>query len=272
MADHVIRELREEDLPALTALWARVFGDSEELTGGFFRLLPEMGLGVTALLEGQAVGMAYALTGLELVQPGQRPRPCGYLYAVAVEESARHLGLGRALSRAALALAEKRGAEVLCTLPAEPSLYGWYREILGLDCALRRKETLLKSAGALPWAPLDAAEYARRREILLRERPHLRLGLPALEFERLLCESYGGGLYAWGDSLAAAYREGELGLIRELLCPAGQKAELAAALGAALGTKEVLLCTPCGPDEGKPYLAAFPGQLPPDCVWDLSFD
>lgn len=272
MAEPVIRELSGAEIPSLTALWARVFGDSEELIGGFFRLLPEMGLGVTALLDSQAVGMAYALTGLELVQPGQRPRPCGYLYAVAVEESVRRSGLGRALSRAALALAEERGAEIFCTLPAEPSLYGWYREILGLDCALRRKETRLKSAGTLPWAPLDAAEYARRREALLRERPHLRLSLPALEFERLLCESYGGGLYAWGGGLAAAYREGKLGLIRELLCPAGREAELAAALGAALGTEEVLLCTPCGPDEGEPYLAALPGQLPPDCVWDLSFD
>ncbi len=272
MAEPVIRELSGAEIPALTALWARVFGDSEELIGAFFRLLPEMGLGVTALLDGQAVGMAYALTGLELVQPGQKPRPCGYLYAVAVEESARHLGLGRTLSRAALALAEERGTEVLCTLPAEPSLYSWYREILGLDCALRRKETSLKSAGALPWTPLDTAEYARRRENLLRERTHLRLSLPALEFERLLCESCGGGLYAWGGSLAAAYREGEQGLIRELLCPAGQEAGLAAALGAALGTREVLLCAPCGPAEGEPYLAALPGQLPPDCVWDLSFD
>lgn len=272
MAEPILRELSGADGPALTALWARVFGDSEELIGAFFRLLPEMGLGVAALLDGQSVGMAYALTGLELARPGQRPRPCGYLYAVAVEESARHLGLGRALSRSALALAEKRGAEILCTLPAEPSLYGWYREILGLDCALRRRETPLKSAGALPWTPLNAAEYARRREELLRERPHLRLSLPALEFERQLCLAYGGGLYAWGNSLAAAYREGEQALIRELLCPAGQEAKLAAALGAALGTEEVLLCTPCGPDEGEPYLAALPGQLPPDCVWNLSFD
>ncbi len=41
MTDMIVREYRPEDIPALSALWARVFGDSVALIGDFFRLLPD---------------------------------------------------------------------------------------------------------------------------------------------------------------------------------------------------------------------------------------
>lgn len=272
MTEFPIREIESADLPALTALWTRAFGDSEALIAAFFRLLPDMGVGVTALADGEPVGAAYLITGLELADAGDRAPVCGYLYAVAVAEERRHLGLGRALSRAAAELAEKRGAELLCTLPAEPSLYGWYEEILGLRCALRRKNRRVAGVPGEPCMKLSATEYLFWRENLLRGRPHVRLGVTALEFQRLLCEAYGGGFYACGGGVAAAYREDGRLLIRELLTPEGKREAAAAALGGALGAEEVLLFEPAGPGEGEPYIAARPSALPPDCIWNLSFD
>ena len=86
----LIRGYAPADEAALTALWKRCFGDSEELIHGFFALLPELGAGVTAELDGKPVGMAFAICGMAL-SSGEK---CGYIYAVAVDESCRGFGAG----------------------------------------------------------------------------------------------------------------------------------------------------------------------------------
>ena len=268
-----IREYEPADIPALTALWARTFGDSEGLIGAFFRLLPDMGSGAVAVKDGQVIGAAYVITGLELAGAGAKPPVCGYIYAVAVDEAHRHLGAGRALTLAAAQLGRGRGAEIICTLPAELSLYGWYRDILGVDCALRRKTHFIRSAAVDPCMKLSASEYGLWRENMLMGRAHLRLSCSSLEFARLLCEEYGGGLFACGSGIAAAFKDESRGIIRELICrDDGERDHVAASIGAALGTEHVLVFEPASGGEGEPYIAALPGAVPPDCIWNLSFD
>lgn len=264
-----VRLIRPADTEALASLWARVFGDPEELARAFLRLLPGMGFGLCAEQDGAVVGMAYMVTGLELLEPG-RSRSCAYLYAVAVEERCRGLGLGRELTQEAARLARERGAELLCTLPASPSLYGWYEGLIGLRRALSRRRRELSPSEPLPLEPLSAEEYGRRREALLAGLPHLRPNAAALAFQEELLRCYGGGFYALPGGLAAAYREEGALLVRELLCaPASDAARLAAGLGAALGAEGVRLFEPAA--EGEPYLAADTA-LPAGTVWNLSFD
>lgn len=272
MTEPVIRPICPTDIPGLTALWVRVFGDGEALVREFFRLLPEMGCGVAAVRGKEIAGAAYAVTGLELVEPGKSSRRCGYIYAVAVAEGYRRLGLGRALTLAAAELAKEQGAEVLCTLPAESSLYPWYENILGTKFALYRTFSSITAQDGLAVRAVGAEEYGQRREALLAERPHLRLSPSALAFQRELCLAYGGGFFLVQNAMAAAYREGETAVIRELLCPQGQDPEAsAAAVGAFLSVPEAVLCRAAG-TEGVPYIAAPPGSVPSDCVWNLSFD
>ncbi|MBR5343476.1 MAG: GNAT family N-acetyltransferase [Oscillospiraceae bacterium] len=261
-----VREITPDDKPELVELWTRVFGDPECYVEAFFRLLPEIGSGVAAFEDGELCGAAYVITAGELVEGG-KTRRCGYLYAVAVEPEARGCGIGGALSRAAAELGRSRGAELICTRPAEPGLFAWYERELGLRCALLRERRELDSRPGLMPAPLDAAEYGRRREALLRDRPHLRLPEAALLLEEANCVSFGGGLYALGNGIAAAYINDGVTEIRELL---GASEEEAAALGAALGTERVRLWLPAA--QGDPYLAFAPADLPPDTVWNLAFD
>ena len=271
MTDAVIRELRAADIPALTRLWAETFGDGDALIADFFRLLPDMGTGFLAEEGGRLLGAAYLLTGQELVRPDGTRALCGYLYAVAVDPAARGRGLGRALSRACAEEAKKRGCALFCTQPAEPSLFAWYAEILGLDCALRRRLQRLPAAPGDFSMPLSPTDYRFWRERMLSGQPYIRLGDAALRFQHSLCRHNGGGLYAVGDGVAAAYREGESCVVRELLCPPeADRAALAASLAAELGAREALLCT--ADPEGEPYIAAAAGSLPPDCQWNLSFD
>lgn len=271
MPEYAIREYRPGDIPALSRLWQAVFGDAPELIEAFFRLLPDMGSGVLAEQAGQIVGAAYLINGLELAVPGREAKNCGYLYAVAVAPAFRGSGIGAALSQAALELGRKRGAQFFCTQPAESSLFAWYERILGLRCALRRSQQRIPSGGDALSMPLSVTEYKMWREQMLRSRAHLRLSDAALEFEYRLCRICGGGFYAVGDGIAAAYVENGETVVRELL--AGEETDLiplAAALGTLLGTEEVLLCVPAL--TGDAYLAAEPGVLPQDCVRNLSFE
>ena len=271
MTEALLREYRQADIPALTALWHWVFGDPEALISRFFQLLPEMGSGAVAELDGQAVGAAYIVDGLALLRPGAAPMPLAYLYAVAVDERCRGLGFGQAVTKAAADLALARGDAFVCTLPADAGLYGFYEKLIGIRCALHREKIELISYPGPAVMPLSAEEYLRRREELLAGTCHLRLSPAAMAFEHANCGCYGGGLFAVGDGIAAAYLEDGRCVVKELLSPSDSDREaLAAAIGATLQSQSVLLYSPAA--EGSAYIAAPEGRLPTDCVWNLAFD
>ena len=251
--DRLCREIRRSDRAALVSLWARVFGDPPALVEIFLDLLPEMGTGVLAEEKGALLGAAYLLDGFTLVSPDAPPKKCGYLYAVAVEEHARGQGLGARLSQAAAKLGRSRGAEIICTLPAERSLYAWYESVLSLHY-VNRRISYLSSPVPRPTL-LSAEEYGLRREELLIRRSHVRLSPPALHFQRELCLCYGGGFYAAGDSVFCACPE-ENGLWRlpELLSPAGSPLSL----------------EDLRPTETSYLCSDVP--FPESCVWNLTFD
>ena len=271
MTEYIIREYCPGDRAALTALWRQVFGDPEAVVAAFFDALPQMGIGAVAEAEGRPVGAAYVLDALAVVDAGGQARRCGYLYAVAVDPEHRHQGLGAALSQQAAALSQARGTEFICTLPAEPSLYAWYEEILGLHCALRRKRYPVTAGPGWPAERLCPGDYLARREALLAGVPHLRPEAAVMDFAGQFYTLFGGGLYACGGGLCAVYADNGRVLIRELIAPAGvAAADVAAALCAALGCREGQYMLP--DSQGEPYLSAPPDILPADCVWNLSFD
>lgn len=271
MADVTVREYRPADIPALTALWAETFGDSEELIGELFRLLPDMGTAMVAEADGNVIGSAYVIVGMELRGLGEKAPVCGYIYAVAVDEAYRHNGTGRALVEAAAVKAREREAAFVCTLPAEESLYEWYEDVLGV------KRALCCEMHSVPCAKLDmcmklsSSEYMLWRETMLRGKPRLHLSNTSLEFMRILCERNGGGLYACGSGICAAYLEGKKCVIRELISMDDKECDrIAASVGAELGAEQCEYRLPSV--SGTPYIAAEPGFIPADCVWNLSFD
>ena len=251
--DPLCREIRRSDRTALVSLWARVFGDPPALVETFLDLLPEMGTGVLVEENGALLGAAYLLDGFTLLFPDAAPKKCGYLYAVAVEAHARGRGLGARLSQVAAGLGRSRGAEIICTLPAEASLYVWYNSVLSLRYVNRRVSYL--SSPAPRRTPLSAEEYGLRREELLNGRSHVRLSPSALRFQWELCLCYGGGFYAVGDSIfCACSEENGLWRLQELLSPAGSPHPL----GGLQAMESPYLCSDL--------------PLPPDCVWNLTLD
>ncbi len=271
MAECTLREYRAADVPALSLLWRDVFGDPLRFTAEFFAMLPDMGSAVVAEADGKIVGAASVINGFELVGKRRKPPVVGYIYGVMVAPEYRSRGIGKALTLEAAALARRRESTLICTLPADAPLYGWYHRLLGFECVLRREKHELACAAREPVMELSATEYMLWRENLLRDRNHLRPSQVTLEFQRRFSKYFGGGLFACGSGICTAELDGDLCLIKELItntpadCPL-----IAASVGAALGAEKCVYYLPSR--EGEAYIAAPPGSIPGDCVWNISFD
>ena len=276
MADNseiITRVYTPRDVPALSELWIRVFGDSEEFVSGFFRMLPDIGSCVLMEKEGRVIAMASVITGSELKLADGSSSICGYIYAVAVDEAFRSLGLGKGLVKAAAKLGRERGAGIICTLPATEELYGFYSDAAGLVPALRRVSYDLPAKPSSMTMKLTSTEYNFYRESMLRGRTYLRPSSYTMDFQRFLCESSGGGLYAAANGICTAVVDegGSTCICHEII--AATKAdcdETASAVAAELGCERARYYLPSL--SGESFIAAEPGKIPPDAVWNLAFE
>ena len=271
MPDYTLREYTPGDVPALSFLWRDVFGDPLSLTAQFYALLPDMGSAVVAEMNGKLIGAAHVLNGFELVGKRKKHPVVGYIYAVMVAPEYRSLGVGKALTLEVAALAKKRESKLLCTLPADAPLYGWYHRLLGFECVLHRKECEVGCQALEPVSELSATEYLYWRESLLQRKNYLRPSAPMMEFARRFFKFFGGGLYACGSGICTVEMDGDVCVIKELITntPA-DCVTIAASVGKYLGAVKTVYYLPAR--EGESYIAAQPGSIPADCVWNLSFD
>lgn len=269
MSNFTLREYRNEDIPALKKLWHEVFGDPESLVEKFLALLGQVGSGHLAEVNGELAGAAYLLRGLDYVD-GDELIPCGYIYAVASYEKFRGMGIGSALTKACAVSAEQWHAKMLCTLPAEDSLYKWYEELVGVKPVLYRKRSEISCTGAAECRKLSATEYLLERETRLAGKCRLSVSWHIMEFQRLLCEEYGGGLYMGEDFIGFGYVDGGAAQIKELICDEEKRIEAASAMAAAMGAEKAVLYE--ASEYGEPYIAADRDGLCSTCIWNVSFD
>ena len=276
--DLSIREYRPSDIGKLSDLWGEDFCYSYNFITNFFKMLPKMGTGLVAESRGELLGAVYILMGQTLIldlreafTDDSSDPLCAYIYGLSVLKSSRNKAVGSALIKAASKKAKELGADIVCVYPRKASLYRWYEKRIGTKCVLYRKRDIILSSGLEQCIPLSSSEYMMWRENLLKDYPHLHLSGSCMEFERLLCADGGGGFYASGCGIAAAYRLGSRAVIVELLCSDScEERIVAASVGSALGCRDVLLYRPS--DRGEPYIAADNSLIPPDCVWNFSYD
>lgn len=261
MTEHGLRRALPEDIPALSALWKKVFGDSDEYISAFYAALPSLGAAVAAECDGVVCGMAHAL--MCSLYPGGTK--CAYIYAVAVDERFRHRGLGAALTCAAAELGRELGAETICTEPAEPSLYSWYERILSAKPALRRSRRAIPAVQGEA-EKISAYEYGVLRERLLRGKLHIVLPHEWLELQGVLFEEMGGAYFRHGDDICAAFPLDGRCLIQELL--GGDS--LASAVCAEMGLNEAEIFYDCA--DGEPYMACTVPALLSGAIWSLTLD
>ena len=129
MPDARIRRAAAADLPVLTRLWQTAFGDPPELIGAFYHRFPPQAAAWVVEVNGTVVTAAHLLGGRLHTADGTA-LPCAYVYAVSTDPAQQGHGYASALMRRFAAEADANGC-VLYTLPAEASLYAWYRSVMG---------------------------------------------------------------------------------------------------------------------------------------------
>lgn len=264
-----IFEYNEADVPELTSLWTRIFGDPLELAERFFELLPSMGTGFVGKVDGRVVGMAFLIDAF-LSVPNAATKRLSYIYAVGVDKAMRGQGFGSELTRACLRRSVEGSADVCCTLPAEMSLYGWYESNFGLETASRCTYDRIS-----PGEPIDgivrlnADEYSFMREALLKEQPHVSLYYGYMLFQETVFDcSEAGGFFCRGNSLACGYVENGTLYVKEAL---GDRPDFLPALCTYLGAENAVVRRPSL--YGERYIAALRKRdFPPETVWNLTLD
>lgn len=218
MPDYTLRFYEPRDRDGCAALWEHVFGDPAALVERFLSLFQaQTGFCLLAESDGAIAAAAYSIPGLRILRPGQPELPARYLYAVATHPAHRKRGLAADLCRALRDQAFARN-ELLLTKPAEPSLYPWYAEKIGAVPAMPCQKMTVNTPAPGEVRPLTPAQYAARREAILRDRPHVHLPRELFIWESLLHAHYGGGFFAVGDAIADVYIGDTLEL-PELLSP-----------------------------------------------------
>ncbi len=252
-------------------MWRDIFGDPLSLTAIFYSMLPDIGFAVVAEADGETVGAAHVLNRLELVGRQKKRAAVGYIYAVMTSTEYRGRGIGGALTREAAALARERGADVICTLPADAGLYGWYHKLLGVECVLHRKPYETGCMLLEQVRKLQPGEYVQMREKMLNGKRFLRPSLKTVEFMDRFSQFFGGGLYAGKSGICTAEMDGEVCVIREMIAETPETCmSMAASVGRLLNAKKSVYFLPSR--EGNSYVAAQPGSIPADCVWNFTFD
>lgn len=262
-----IREYTAKDIPDLNRLWQESFGDPPSLIDRFFELLPSMGTGLVAVHGREIIGAAYVLSA-EL--SGEKPAvSLGYIYAVAVTPRWRSNGVGAELTRACMRHSWAHGAQLCCTLPAEPKLYDWYKKISGLEIvSCCTEETVSPSDKDADIREIPADEYGFRRQDILKPGRYVDFYYGYLQFQETICKAYGGGMFACGEGIACGYLDGDTLLVKEALNDAP---EFIPALCRKLGAKKALVRRSAA--SGKPFICAYePVVFPADAVWDLALD
>ncbi len=249
MSAPLYRPSRPEDLPQLLQVWAAAYDGDTACAECYLNRLYQPGDALVAEVDGRLTSAIYLLDGYRFHYAPERMKCCTYLYALGTPPEYRGRGYGGRTIWHAGVEAYNRGAELVCFLPASPSLYRWYTGCIGTSTVFYRREFTVTGAAACgSITPLSPADYAARRESLLHGTPHTELPTSVIELQGTYCRMYGGGLISVEveglEGIAAYDREGESLTLRELLFPAEDPTPAVRALLAATSAAVARVRTP----------------------------
>ncbi len=154
----IIKQPGEENIPALTALWMQVFGDSAEFIQGFFRT----GFRKSRCLLAEEKGQL--LSALYWFDCRWGSKKVAYLYAIATDENHRGKGICRQLMEHAHQTLKEQGYAGAILVPAHEGLFKMYAKIGYNDCPWPRTQNAKCKIQA---EPISVTEYRNLQKSLL---------------------------------------------------------------------------------------------------------
>ncbi len=251
---------KKNDLPQLTALWSRCFGDAEAAVWEFWKNFDRISVYVAR--ENAPVAMLCALPVTFFDSDGEAHR-ASYFYAVCTDETFRGCGICKKLMDFAENARKNEGDQFVFLTPAEERLFDFYGK-MGYKTAFFNKKYTVRAGSRAKIKAINAAVYQNLRQMQLYADfvsyedalIALNSGLYRIETEDMIC-------------CAAAEQHGKTLAIKELL-PDNEAA--AAALAAHLGCEEAHIRTQGGeaPFAMAKSLCALP--CPENAYLGLAFD
>ncbi len=166
----IIDAPRQTDIPALRALWKRVFGDTDAFLDNFFATAFSPDRALLARIDGEIVGMLYWFNC------EYNEQKIAYLYAVATHEAYRGRGICHSLMDAAHQLLQSRGYAGVILVPAEDPLFDFYTRMGYTVCSYNSTLECKADGRHLEMRPISAAEYADMRPRFLPDQSVLQKG------------------------------------------------------------------------------------------------
>lgn len=260
----MIRFACEADVSAMKELWHACFGDSFSYIDRFFSALFEPENALVYVKEKQIASMLFLLPA---ALSGRKEIKAYYLYAACTHPDFRGAGfMGELIERAA-DVGKQRGVFAIALMPAEESLFGYYKRH-GFASFFRRKSFLLSrdelsalSRGDVIPRLCSANEIAGLRSVMFPYAMHWRLSHIAYAVNETLS---GGGRVLLGESgYAFAVSSGERVEIKETGFSPENFGECASLLLQAFVQREFLFSVPSDWSEPAKFnsASAFNGML-----------
>jgi len=264
MSGSVLRNPSAGEKPQLYSIWDTVFGSTGR--DSFFDCFYNDDLCVLAELEGAVAAVGYLVPTGEILH-GSISVPCAMIYSVATLPVYRGMGIGTAVVRELIQVANKLGFPAVVLCPTNDDLFGFYSTRTGMRDFFYIGERIVKhgQAGGDPvglkqfkefkeFKEVSANEYLLLREHLLDGSVHIKQDIKILEYQAMLCNELGGGLFRFGDSCAAVELQEDGGVwIKELLSSAPDADDFISAIAARFPADEYTVRFPSNRNEGRRF-------------------
>ena len=257
MIDFQIRQWRQEDRPALAALFQSGFGDDAGFIDSFFSLYLKPGCCLVAEADGRVVSSMYILPEQMMFPSPRNKLSAGYAYALSTLPEYRGNGIGTEVYRAVCDEILKK-ADCACVLPSDQKLYPFYEDANGAKPVSYVREAVISKdeLAGIPSAQaarVQSYQYPGFRELLLSGTPHVTYGEDLYE----LMESSGFDFFVMDNGFAAAETIDGVCYIRELLDPHADSLHSLAALARWCPAEKYVVRTPLffdGPGQPRPFM------------------
>ncbi len=250
---------KKSDLPALTRLWQRCFGDEPKEIEGFWSATFDRILVYTAR-EGNTIASMACVLPTQYVDEEGESHSCGYIYAVCTDPLQRGKGLCKGLMEY---IHKHCNLSYTALVPAEESLFAFYERLGYHSCFYHREYTVTpKKGGKIRLASPEVYRSIRELQLYDNFLSYEEFLLPcAGQLYRIETED---GLYC-----GCGYRKDKTLYLRELL---PDSPEVASALCAYLGCEKAVVRT-MGEDKPFGMLRSLKGgPLPETAYLGLALD